>query len=65
MCLCARGGQRSQSLAHILAKIGYKCSHLELGYKGYRKSVVEFLDTIQANFIVISGPTGSGYSLYF
>lgn len=61
---CWRGGSRSGSLTHVLHKIGFAAQQLEGGYKAYRRVVVSALATLpgQFNFVVISGPTGSGKS---
>lgn len=61
---CWRGGNRSGSLATVLARIGYKTSVLTGGYRAYRRWVVEALpglvDTKQLR--IIAGRTGSGKS---
>ena len=59
---CWRGGQRSGSLATVLAAIGFRVSVLEGGYKGYRTQVGAALATLPWNFEwrVLTGPTGSG-----
>lgn len=61
---CWRGGNRSGSLVHILAKVGWKAGQLDGGYKAYRRDVLEQLQTLPANFRykVICGPTGSAKS---
>lgn len=61
---CWRGGQRSGAFTHILREIGWSAHRLEGGYKLWRHSVLESLETLpsQHNFRVISGPTGSGKS---
>ncbi|MHB9119854.1 MAG: tRNA 2-selenouridine(34) synthase MnmH [Burkholderiales bacterium] len=61
---CWRGGNRSGSLVHILAKIGWKAEQLDGGYKAYRRAVLEQLETLPARFHyrVICGPTGSAKS---
>lgn len=61
---CWRGGQRSGSMAIILAQIGWAAHQLEGGYKAYRHQVLADLATLpqQFRFRVISGPTGSGKS---
>ncbi|MFZ6846363.1 tRNA 2-selenouridine(34) synthase MnmH [Undibacterium sp. RuTC16W] len=61
---CWRGGNRSGSMAHILAKIGWPVVQLDGGYKSYRQHVNQYLPEI-ANTIswrVICGTTGSGKS---
>jgi tRNA 2-selenouridine synthase len=59
---CFRGGQRSQSLTHILSQIGYRTYFLEGGYKSYRQQVVKQLkeETKKYTFVLLSGHTGSG-----
>lgn len=37
---CARGGQRSNSLATVLSAIGWRVHLLEGGYKSYRRHVL-------------------------
>lgn len=61
---CWRGGNRSGSMAHIFAKIGWPVVQLDGGYKNYRQHVNQALpvlaDTIR--WQVICGTTGSGKS---
>jgi tRNA 2-selenouridine synthase len=58
---CWRGGNRSGSMAHILAKIGWPVVQLEGGYKAFRNRVNADLEqTPQLDFRVICGTTGSG-----
>jgi tRNA 2-selenouridine synthase len=60
---CWRGGNRSGSLAHILAKIGWPAIQLDGGYKAYRAHVSASLaETPALEFRVICGTTGSGKS---
>ena len=60
---CWRGGNRSGSMAHILAKIGWPVVQLEGGYKGYRAQVSTALENPpEVDFRVICGTTGSGKS---
>jgi tRNA 2-selenouridine synthase len=61
---CWRGGNRSGSMAHILAKIGWPAMQLEGGYREYRQEVIKQLDVLanQSQFRVICGTTGSGKS---
>lgn len=61
---CWRGGNRSGSLATVMARIGWQTSVLTGGYKAYRRWVINKIDD-QApaiNFHVIAGRTGSGKS---
>ena len=60
---CWRGGNRSGSLAHILAKIGWPAIQLDGGYKAYRAHVSAALaEPPPHQFRVICGTTGSGKS---
>jgi len=61
---CARGGQRSGALTHILRQIGFNAARLEGGYKNYRQYVLQQLAIIpaQLTFYVLCGLTGSGKS---
>lgn len=61
---CWRGGNRSGSLAHIMAKIGWPAVQLDGGYKAYRKHVNSALVELPSSFTfqVICGTTGSGKS---
>lgn len=59
---CWRGGNRSGSMAHVLAKIGWPAVQLDGGYKEYRRHVNASLTHLPLAFQykVIGGPTGSG-----
>lgn len=60
---CWRGGNRSGSLAHILARIGWPAIQLDGGYKAYRAHVSSALaQPTELQFRVICGTTGSGKS---
>ncbi|MFZ6656086.1 tRNA 2-selenouridine(34) synthase MnmH [Undibacterium sp. TJN19] len=61
---CWRGGNRSGSMAHIFAKIGWSVAQLDGGYKSYRHFVNNSLsaESIQFHWRVLCGPTGSGKS---
>jgi len=60
---CWRGGNRSGSMVHILAKIGWPVIQLEGGYKAYRAHVSAALATPpRLDWRVICGTTGSGKS---
>ncbi len=61
---CWRGGNRSGSMALILAKIGWPVVQLEGGYKAFRQHVNTELDGLSSQFQyrVICGTTGSGKS---
>jgi len=62
---CWRGGNRSGSLATILARIGWRTTVLEGGYREFRRRVIADLETWPARFRfrVVTGRTGSGKSL--
>ncbi len=59
---CWRGGQRSNSMAAVLAQIGWKVTVLEGGYKTYRAYVRQQLEHLPEKFTytVLCGLTGSG-----
>jgi len=59
---CWRGGQRSASLSHILAQIGWRVSVLNGGYKTYRKHVLRELEAVPEtlSYRIIAGATGTG-----
>jgi len=60
---CWRGGNRSGSMAHILAKIGWPVVQLDGGYKAFRPQVNAALEHPPAlQFKVVCGTTGSGKS---
>jgi tRNA 2-selenouridine synthase len=60
---CWRGGNRSGSLALVLAKIGWPAVQLDGGWKAYRAHVSEALAVPPPfDFRVICGTTGSGKS---
>lgn len=60
---CWRGGNRSGSMAHIMAKVGWPVVQLDGGYKDFRNYVNAALEvTPELNFKVICGTTGSGKS---
>eukprot|EP00466_Bigelowiella_natans_P011942 jgi/Bigna1/43497/e_gw1.79.24.1 len=61
LVICWRGGERSHSLATILARVGFKVGVLKGGYQAYRRRVRVYLEKMKSlKYIVISGPTGSG-----
>jgi tRNA 2-selenouridine synthase len=60
---CWRGGNRSGSLAHILAKVGWPVVQLDGGYKAFRAYVAGALEDPPAlQYRVVCGTTGSGKS---
>lgn len=60
---CWRGGNRSGSMAHIMAKVGWPVVQLDGGYKAFRAHVNAALEVAPAlRFKVVCGTTGSGKS---
>jgi tRNA 2-selenouridine synthase len=61
---CWRGGNRSGSLATVFARIGWRTTVLEGGYKAFRRHVIASLACLpaQRRFVVIGGRTGSAKS---
>ena len=59
---CWRGGQRSNSMALVLAQIGWQVKVLQGGYKTYRAYVREQLQQLAEQFTyqLLCGLTGSG-----
>ncbi len=59
---CWRGGQRSNSMATILAQVGWRTAVLQGGYKTYRRRVQGMLygDDLRLNLILLDGGTGCG-----
>ena len=58
---CWRGGQRSNSLALVLAQIGWQVTVLKGGYKTYRAYVREQLANLPGHtYKVLCGLTGTG-----
>ena len=59
---CWRGGNRSGSMAHILAKIGWPVVQIDGGYKDYRHHINASLPDMAplVQWRVICGTTGSG-----
>lgn len=59
---CWRGGQRSNSMALVLAQIGWQVTVLQGGYKTYRTYVREQLQQLPEKFTyqLLCGLTGSG-----
>lgn len=59
---CWRGGQRSGSMALVLAQIGWRVTVLEGGYKIYRAYVRQQLEQLPTQFTyrILCGLTGSG-----
>jgi tRNA 2-selenouridine synthase len=61
---CWRGGERSGAMTEIFRRIGWPVARLEGGYKGYRRHVIEELQSLPARLKlrVVCGTTGSGKS---
>jgi len=61
---CWRGGQRSGSLATVLAAIGFNVAVLEGGYREFRRAVLDDMETLPATlkYRVLCGRTGSAKS---
>ena len=61
---CWRGGNRSGSMALILAKIGWPVVQLDGGYKAFRQHINDAMPALVSRFRyrVICGTTGSGKS---
>jgi len=62
---CWRGGNRSGSLATVMARVGWRTAVLEGGYRAFRRRVVADLAVLPdaLRLHVIAGRTGSGKSL--
>ena len=58
---CWRGGQRSGSLASILAQVGWRVGVLEGGYQTYRRAVVAMLydRPVTQPMVLLDGNTGT------
>jgi tRNA 2-selenouridine synthase len=59
---CWRGGKRSGSMTTWFNMIGWQARQLDGGYKTYRRSVLDRLETLPAQFryVVLTGHTGTG-----
>lgn len=57
---CWRGGMRSGSMAWLLQTAGLKVKLLQGGYKAYRQSFTQLLNSKEWRLIVLGGPTGCG-----
>jgi tRNA 2-selenouridine synthase len=58
---CWRGGQRSGSLARVMAETGWVVTVLDGGYKTYRGHILDHLNPLAERLkpVLIQGPTGS------
>lgn len=63
---CWRGGNRSNAMATVMQRIGWRVSVLTGGYLAYRRFVIEDLNrrAEQLRLVVVCGVTGSGKSLF-
>lgn len=61
---CWRGGERSASVAHVMARVGWRVQQLEGGYRAFRRLVIDALTQLPNRFgyRVLCGATGSGKS---
>ena len=61
---CWRGGNRSGSLATVLARVGWRTTVIDGGYRAFRRHVVAELATLPQGlrFVVVGGRTGSAKS---
>lgn len=58
---CAKGGQRSGAIGHILSEIGFEVIKCAGGFKALRNYSIDFLNTYENhNFISLTGNTASG-----
>ena len=58
---CSRGGFRSTALFNLLKTLGHSVYKLNHGYKGYRRYVLEFLETLgDYDYVILKGYTGCG-----
>jgi tRNA 2-selenouridine synthase len=62
---CWRGGNRSGSLATVLARVGWRIAIVQGGYREFRRRVIADLAVRpgELRFVVVAGRTGSGKSL--
>lgn len=59
---CWRGGQRSNSMALVLAQVGWRVMVLTGGYKTYRRALQKRLydEELGLRFVLLEGGTGTG-----
>lgn len=58
---CWRGGMRSESMALVLASVGWKVTLVEGGYRTWRRQVVAALDAeTPLPVVLVDGQTGTG-----
>ena len=56
---CWRGGKRSASVAWLLSTCGLEVTLLNGGYKAYRRTLLEFLEKTDFQFVILGGRTGT------
>jgi len=63
---CWRGGHRSQALATVMSRIGWRVTLLQGGHQAYRRFLVRDLEGLatQFHYRVVCGVTGSGKTQY-
>ncbi len=61
---CWRGGQRSGSLATVLARVGWQTHLIKGGYKAWRRAMLSAMESHVARLglVVLAGRTGAGKS---
>lgn len=60
---CAKGGQRSSSIAHILSQIGFEVYKCKGGFKEIRQEIIKYLDNFNdKRFALLCGMSGVGKS---
>ncbi len=60
---CWRGGQRSKSMAWLLATAGMQVNTIQGGYKAYRQVTQTYLAEMPHRLLVVGGSTGSGKTM--
>lgn len=57
---CWRGGMRSNSMAWLFTTAGFNVEVLKGGYKAYRASFLDKINSDYWKYIILGGPTGCG-----
>lgn len=57
---CWRGGMRSNSMAWLFSTAGLTVQVLKGGYKAYRASFIDKINSNYWSYIILGGPTGCG-----
>jgi len=60
---CWRGGQRSGSMAWLLASAGMEVYQLQGGYKAFRQQVLQAIEQLDLPLLVVGGETGAQKTL--